>query len=393
MKRLLTLILIVCLLAGLSIPAGAAQLAFTDYEKIRNNDAIAMLVDLDLISGFDDGSFRPTTSITRAEIAKICSMLIDSPAQTAPGVFSDVKSGYWAETYIANCYAAGILSGDDTGRFYPRSTVTAQELAKMLMRCIGVDGGAFTGAGWADTVNSEADALGIFKGFSGVRTKALTRDEACGLIYNALQCRSIASYVDSTPVYRSDALLNPQTLLEYRFGAVRYEELLTGNEYADLAAQGGRLDAGLTKIEHHRAFSITTQLEMIGRYVVIYLVNGEVIGVPTRSLSEVYYTCSTGLEFGKLLGQVGYQVGDNTAYYINYDVASAAQVSMLRDHCSITVVDHTNDKTIDLVMATVYSPYRLGEIAAQLATEAPAGVKETDTVFAAKIADTYYLEP
>ena len=53
----------------MALPAGAQDegVAFTDRGRIRNVGAVQMLVDLGLISGYDDGTFRPGNFITREE--------------------------------------------------------------------------------------------------------------------------------------------------------------------------------------------------------------------------------------------------------------------------------------------------------------------------------------
>ncbi|MDD6245670.1 MAG: S-layer homology domain-containing protein, partial [Firmicutes bacterium] len=73
MKRLFYTMLAVCLLVLLALPAGAAErdTAFSDQAEIRNGYAVQMLVELELIGGYKDGSFQPGAPITRAETAKL----------------------------------------------------------------------------------------------------------------------------------------------------------------------------------------------------------------------------------------------------------------------------------------------------------------------------------
>ena len=63
------LILTACMLPAAAAPA--AKQVFFDQAEIRNPGAVRMLVDLGLISGYTDGSFRPAASVTREEIAKV----------------------------------------------------------------------------------------------------------------------------------------------------------------------------------------------------------------------------------------------------------------------------------------------------------------------------------
>ena len=406
MRKILMLLCMACLILSLTVSASAAALSFSDANLAQNSDEMAMLVDLGLISGYQDGTIGPRQSISRQEIAKLCSQISGELTTAASCPFTDVGADSWARPYIADCYAKGIISGSSDGLFRPNDEVTAQELAKMLLVCIGMEDSGFTGANWAERVNATAASLGIYDGYYSMPTKTLTRDDACLLIYNALQCNAVADYDETgAPVYHLDDLLRPQTLLEYRFGVTRYEQMVVANECADLSVPDGRLEPGLTKIEHHRAFQVSTGLDMIGRYVVIYAINDEVVGAPTRSTSEVYYTLSSGAEFDALLPRAGFTVDGSTQYYINYNLSNQQTVQNLTDHCEITVIDHTADGVIDMVLATSYSGYQYEEVADNLApsmtgtTAAVNGMAvtaaeyaPTDLVYAAWIGGSYYLE-
>ena len=75
-RRTACLVLCVCLLLCLALPVGASDGAeFSDRGEIRNVGAVQMLVDLGLISGYSDGSFRPASYITREEVAKLIAIL------------------------------------------------------------------------------------------------------------------------------------------------------------------------------------------------------------------------------------------------------------------------------------------------------------------------------
>ena len=76
-RRIACLLICVCLLLCMALPASAQDegAAFTDRGRIRNVGAVQMLVDLGLISGYDDGTFRPGNFITREEVAKLVAIL------------------------------------------------------------------------------------------------------------------------------------------------------------------------------------------------------------------------------------------------------------------------------------------------------------------------------
>ena len=76
MKKLLCALLAAVLTLTLMIPCTATDFAgFSDQQEIENNNAVRMLYDLGLISGYSDGSFGPDKLIRREEVAKLMALL------------------------------------------------------------------------------------------------------------------------------------------------------------------------------------------------------------------------------------------------------------------------------------------------------------------------------
>lgn len=89
--------------------------------------------------------------------------------------------------------------------------------------------------GWAQNVDQDAFEKGIYAGLTAGYEEDATRDNACLLIYNATLCPKVANASEnSVQRYVLDALMNPMSYLEIRFGLTRYTATLTGNECADL---------------------------------------------------------------------------------------------------------------------------------------------------------------
>lgn len=89
-----------------------------------------------IVSGYEDGSFRPQNTITREEFAAmICRfMKYDTSASE---VFSDVPSEHWAAPYIAAMKANGIISGYEDGSFGLGMNITRAETIAMINRALG----------------------------------------------------------------------------------------------------------------------------------------------------------------------------------------------------------------------------------------------------------------
>ena len=358
MRRIIGLILACCMLflmgsAAIAVEPRTVPLAFTDQDAIRNDNEVRMLVDLGLISGYGDGTFRPENGITREETAKLIAMLCtdDPTADNAP-VFSDT-AGSWASTYISYCASRGIIVGSN-GRFRPKDGITAQELAKMLLVVLGESPERYVGAAWADAVNSDAVAFGIYNGYNKNYAAPLCRDDACLLIYNAMQCSAVV-YPDQTGMlrYELDELMNPKTYLEVRYDRVRYTAILTANECADLGAAGGRLEAGYSRLEgYSKLFAVSTDLGLLGRNVNIYMRGDTVVGVPCYAAGELYYTFADRAELEQLCSEGVFSLGPDTQYYSNFDAVTADILNQLPPNAKITVIDHTGDMVFDTVLVT-----------------------------------------
>lgn len=106
---------------------------FTDMANHWANDAVKRLVTKGVISGFPDGSFRPEQAVTRAEFIKLLTLAFNITV-TSDVKFSDVSENDWYAPYIKNGYAAGIIKGDDLGRFLPNSPITREDACVMLYR-------------------------------------------------------------------------------------------------------------------------------------------------------------------------------------------------------------------------------------------------------------------
>src|SRR6185295_14800863 len=72
-----------------------------------------------LVGGYDDGTFRPSATLTRAQAMKILVEGMDWPhPDPSQARFHDVPVTYWAAGYIEAACAHGVISGYANGNFY-----------------------------------------------------------------------------------------------------------------------------------------------------------------------------------------------------------------------------------------------------------------------------------
>ena len=170
-----------------------AGAAFTDSADIKvDTEVVDTLVSLGVVNGYDDGSFKPNGTVTRAEMAKMIYVLrtgnSDASAYNDDKTsFTDIGS-HWARGYIKYCQSLGIIAGKSNTKFCPNDKVTAQEAAKMLLVTLGYDAtkAGLTGANWASKTNALADENGLLEDVNTSFTSACPRQYAAQLIYNAV---------------------------------------------------------------------------------------------------------------------------------------------------------------------------------------------------------------
>ena len=104
---------------------------------------IADLVGKGILNGYPDGTFKPDNSVTRAEFAKIISLAMGySPNPSASLKFPDVAQDHWAFGYIASAVDHGLVKGYPDGTFGPSRNVTKAEVLTIIARAQNWSGGS-----------------------------------------------------------------------------------------------------------------------------------------------------------------------------------------------------------------------------------------------------------
>ncbi|RHQ81810.1 S-layer homology domain-containing protein [Butyricicoccus sp. AF22-28AC] len=173
--------------------------------KVKS-DVVDTLVSLGVIEGFEDGSFQPNGTVTRAQMAKMIYVLRTGNSDASAynddkTTFTDIN-GHWARGYIKYCQSLNIIAGKSSTIFAPNASVTAQEAAKMLLVTLGYDAqkAGLVGSGWASKTNALADENGLLDDVNTSFTAACPRQYAAQLIYNAIDAKTV--------VWRDDAYTN-----------------------------------------------------------------------------------------------------------------------------------------------------------------------------------------
>lgn len=152
------------------------------------------------IIGYEDGTVRPGTNITRAEVATIFFRLLTDETRESywsqSSGFTDVASGAWYNNAVSTLTRAGILDGYEDGSFRPNASITRAEFTKIAVSFFKHVGGASSNpfndvpdsAWYAEFVKAAAE-LGLIDGYEDgtFRPNApITRAEACTIVNRTL---------------------------------------------------------------------------------------------------------------------------------------------------------------------------------------------------------------
>ena len=164
--------------------------SFTDVADTSSySTAIEVGVDLGLIKGYEDGTFKPEGEITRAEFAAIVVRLLGQEAQAAGAKastqFVDVPADHWAAGYVNIAVQAGVINGYGDGNFGPEDLVEYQDAITMMVRALGYEP-AIGSAGYPTGYLTKAGELGLTTGVNGSNGVAANRGAVAQIAFNAL---------------------------------------------------------------------------------------------------------------------------------------------------------------------------------------------------------------
>ncbi len=209
LKKVLALVL--AFACAFTMFAGAA---FTDAADINadNTDAVELLTALNIIQGYEDGSFQPEKTVTRAEMAKMIFTIRNggnddaSAYATVTTSFKDIN-GHWAAGYVKYLQNTGIVAGKSATKFDPNSTVTTGEAMKMALVLAGyrADKAQLTGSAWLNNTISLATTVGLTKDVHSAVAEGCTRQDAAQVLSNALTEVKAVQWSEVTNSFLNDS--------------------------------------------------------------------------------------------------------------------------------------------------------------------------------------------
>lgn len=337
MKKVLSLLLVIVMVMSSMSMVFATTFEDIDSKNEMLTEVSSLLNGLGIVTGYEDGTFKPSKVVTRAEMA---AMLIrakgyETIANDTPS-FSDSQK-HWAKGYIALASDLKIINGRGNGIFDPDATVTYQEAATMVLRALGytdesINGGKSTVFNAAN-YRTKALSLGVFKDFtfSSINAGAV-RGNIALMINRALANSTVYSNEDGRAVVEKDENGNPVKLLN----AIAKKQTITVDK--KMLAKENLVD--LTKYLYQ---SIDAYIKD-EKVIFVDAVNS------TVKTGKISATTSNTISLGTGSSKVDYSVKSaNESVFYNADevVYSAAQSALV--NASATLVLDSDSKVVGVI--------------------------------------------
>ncbi|MZQ82567.1 hypothetical protein GQF01_10640 [Paenibacillus sp. 5J-6] len=198
--------------AALTHPASAAGKTSADFTDLATIDAslkakIDAMLASDIFEGVSDNTFGITQNMTRAQFAKVATLIYDIKVDPSVKVssFTDVhaddSANGWAIPYIEAAKKAGLIDGVTDTTFVPGDSVTAGQLDTLLLKGLGKKV-SVAGTPWYTDAVKQATDLGIHPtGKSG--DQAANRADLVQSSYAAQQAFDNQTLISITKVQAS----------------------------------------------------------------------------------------------------------------------------------------------------------------------------------------------
>ena len=393
------------------ISAKADLEEFSDNNLVTKSEAISIMMDLNLVSGYPDGTIQPQKTILRSELMKIICLALNGGTdplgdKDAQSLFSDTE-GHWANAYIAYCVNLDIVSGDTGigGTFRPDQPVTVGEAAKAILIAVGYDAekSEFVSEQWLSNISQAANNCDpkLLSGINFSLSEPLNREDACHMLFNGMRT-SMKTYEQELAVdsdgkfsiinklvdytYKSGQTEIAYTLLFKSFGYTKITGIVIENEYASLKTPGRTQKTGYTMLDitspkndtgiwdvRNNTFNISTELTHLGMEVDMYVKddngNYTCLGAPSATSKNTLVEIPDGKSIYDAARAEGIQIStaasDSTVLFENYTSKTDfySYISVYNDSTNTTdlrnakvmpgatvrVLDNDNDSNADYV--------------------------------------------
>ena len=238
-KNFINKLLPLALTAAMIVPSVPAMAAPSDIAGHWAESVITQWQNKGLIQGYEDGTFKPGNTITRAEFVTLMNNANGFWSEGSIN-FSDVKNGSWFYSAVARAVAAGYVKGYSDGSFKPGNTITRAEAAVMIAnaaRLSANEAGAyrFTDVGsipaWARGSVGAVVAAGYMTGYpdgSFYANASISRAEAVSSLNRMLGGTAYQPTQPTTPTTDTTKTTSDDVVIEDK-GTTLKNQTVDGN--------------------------------------------------------------------------------------------------------------------------------------------------------------------
>ena len=135
-----------------------------------------------ILSGFGDGRYYGSLSVTRAQIAALVCKLLgktkEAEALMGKTAFKDIPETSWCTGYVNYAVANKIIVGDGDGNFRPDDEVKFEEVVKVIVCVLDLDGEVeIDPADWSKEYIEVAEANGLIKNLLSKKGEPMLRSD------------------------------------------------------------------------------------------------------------------------------------------------------------------------------------------------------------------------
>ncbi len=337
-KKTLAITLATSMVLSMSAFAG-----FSDADEIISTEAVDTLVALNIIKGYEDGSFKPTKEVTRAEMAKMI-YTIQNDGNDDATAFENINSsftdinGHWAEGYIKFGQSQGIIAGYSDTTFAPDATVKGTEALKMALVLLGYDANhaELVGSKWENNTLVLSTSAGLTTDFNGSFGLAADRNDAAQILFNALYADTVR-YSNSYEDFEKTGL----TLAEDTMNVKSFENAIITDSDID----GGlsyTIDGNSGNLDSDKDFTA-----YIGQKVEILAdsKNNDVYGIRPYSDNDIINALAGEIE---ITGATGAKVAEYKNIEISISDDNATAILSAEPNADVNIVDNGTSVLVDI---------------------------------------------
>lgn len=258
--------------APVAVEATQAPATVPAAEDEYFNEAIGLLSALKIFEGYEDGSIKPESTITRAEMAAVILRTLGNKSLTKyTGMFSDVADSHWAADTIQTAADLGIINGMGDGTFAPDAPVKYEQAIKMAVCALNYGAYADYNGGYPMgyiTLAGRSD-LQLTKSIGGALGVDATRGTVIKLIYNTVNAPypTLTGFDAQGPIYST---ADDKTLASEKHDVYISKGILTATHSKSIDVGSDLLESQISIDGDVFESTIKNAEDLVGQYIKAY---------------------------------------------------------------------------------------------------------------------------